>query len=529
MEKYSTFKVLSLLVKQLDISVTNQEISDELQKHPNPNSLLAISDLLNNWQVPNAAFELSFDELVDSEIAAPFIVHIKGNDFILIKKFTKQSVIASGIKYQNRSFTVEEFKLMYDGWLLVAEKDDKSGDFDYVRKRKREFIEKLRKPVAVTGILTVLVASLLLYSSYLTTFSLQIGLLTLFKTLGIICAIFLLIQSIDANNPLIVRICGSGLDENCNAILSSDASKVVDGLSWSEMGFFYFGGTWVVLVFNSGHPALVQMLAILNILSLPYTFYSIHYQWRIARQWCVFCCITQAFLWAEFLVFIPAILNKTLLFPNLQEWCSFSIGMLTPVLIWIIVKPYLLQSKEVLPLRDQLREFKFNPQFFQKMLDEQWQYSLPAERNSLVLGNPEAKNVITVVSNPFCQPCAKAHKILEQWIEKRDDIKLQVIFSTENNEKDPRTKVVEHLFNIQATQSGISLKKAMKEWYEHKYKDYEFWAKKFPIKTKANVSDILDINNEWCQMAEVLITPSIFINGRRIPAHYEPEDIKYFI
>jgi len=51
---------LTWFIKQIGIPVTRQSIVDELQKHPHHSSLLAISDLLNNWHVPDAAYELAF-------------------------------------------------------------------------------------------------------------------------------------------------------------------------------------------------------------------------------------------------------------------------------------------------------------------------------------------------------------------------------------------------------------------------------------------------------------------------------------
>src|SRR5471030_1680876 len=128
----------------------------------------------------------------------------------------------------------------------------------------------------------------------------------------------LLMQSIDANNPFIQKLCGED-NKNCNAILSSKAAKINEFLSWSEVGFFYFAGTWLALLFNSAHIAMLQALAVLNIVALPYTFYSIHYQWRVAKQWCVFCCAVQALLWLEFFAFLPY-LSQSLYNQDYKEW-----------------------------------------------------------------------------------------------------------------------------------------------------------------------------------------------------------------
>jgi hypothetical protein len=65
MENDNTTRVLTRFMVELGIPVTRQSISDELQKHPDYGSLLAYSDVLNNWHVPNAAYQLWFDQLAE--------------------------------------------------------------------------------------------------------------------------------------------------------------------------------------------------------------------------------------------------------------------------------------------------------------------------------------------------------------------------------------------------------------------------------------------------------------------------------
>ncbi len=519
--------VLNILVKNLNIPVTRQSISDELQKHPDHSSLLAISDLLNNWHVPNAAYELSYDELVSAEVPTPFIAYFSRKEFAVIHQLDDRGATVSNERWNHHNLTTDDFKRLYSGSVLVAEKEDTSGETDYAKKQTKQTLEDARIPFVVISSLIILFTFLLLQSGYLASFNWQIGLLTLFKTAGLTTAVLLLVQSIDTNNPLIQKLCGGDNNKNCNAILSSKAAKITDSLSWSEVGLFYFAGTWLVLLFNSGHTPIIQMLAILNVLSLPYTVYSIYHQWRVAKQWCVLCCTVQGLLWLEFFAFLPA-LTQPIQLPAMREWASIIMGMAIPVIAWVFIKPYLLLSKQITPLKNQLRTFKYNSELFQKLLNEGVKYSLPAEEHSLVVGNREAENIITMVSNPFCQPCAKAHKGLE-WLNERSDVKLQVIFSTANDENDPKTQVATHLLSLQQNRDDKSLKKALDDWYDQKQKNYDAWAKEHPLAEKTNSSEALQVNQAWCKMTEIKGTPTLFINGRKLPQNYQPEDLKYFI
>jgi uncharacterized membrane protein len=237
-------------------------------------------------------------------------------------------------------------------------------------------INDMRIPVVIGGGAVLLIGWLLFSSPYLATLNWQIALLTLFKTAGLITSVLLLIQSIDTNNPLIQKLCGGNNKQNCNAILSSKAAKITDELNWSEVGFFYFAGSWLVLLFNSNNPPVIAMLALLNVLSLPYTFYSIYHQWKVAKQWCRLCCAVQALLWLEFFAFLPTVLDGLHL-PALGGWANLITGMAIPVLSWVLIKPYLLLSKQMKPLKSQLRQYKYNKEMFNRMLNEEVQYALP--------------------------------------------------------------------------------------------------------------------------------------------------------
>jgi uncharacterized membrane protein len=530
MERDNITHVINLLINELQVPVTNQSIEEEIAKHPAYRSMLAISDLLNSWRIPNAAYQLSFDELVSAEVPAPFIAHFsKGGGFVLIDHLDDKHAIVSNERWNKHSLTIDEFKDKYAGSILIAEKDETSGEDNYAKKQRKERLEAIRVPFVVSGAIAIVIAILLLNQSNTASFAWHTILLLFFKTAGLVTSILLLIQSIDTNNPLIQKLCGGDSNKDCNAILSSKAAKLTEELSWSEIGFFYFAGTWLTLLFNSNNIGLMQMLAILNIVALPYTFYSIYYQWRVAKQWCRFCCAIQALLWLEFFALLPSLQNG-IQAPGLKELGALFICMTIPVLAWVFVKPYLQLSKQIQPLKQQLRTFKYNTDLFQKMLNDEVKYALPAEGDSLIIGNREAEHIITMVSNPYCQPCSKAHKKLEEWLSSRDDIKLQVVFSVHStDESDKKTQVASHLMSLQAGRDDISLKHALDDWYEQKQKDYDAWANIHPVKSKTNNTRALEMQKNWCKTTEVNSTPTIFINGRKLPKPYQTEDIKYFI
>lgn len=517
-------QVLSLLLTELFIPVTRGSIYEELHKHPDFPSILSMSDVLNGWNVPNASYQLSVEEL--GQMPIPFIAHFD-NGFVVVNHFGEKEVVVSNEKWKNRQLDIEEFKSLYKGAVLAAKKDEISGETDYALKQKRENINKLRLPFVISTVLILFFIFLILNPSYTSAFNWSILFLTIFKTAGLVTSILLLIQSIDNNNPLIKKLCGGNNKHNCKEILSSKAANVNGLLSWAEVGFFYFSGSWLILLFNSGSTSLIQMLAFLNLVSLPYTFYSIYYQWRVAKVWCLFCCTVQGLLWLEFIVFLPYLTN-IIQSPNLTEWVNLLMGLVIPILIWIFIKPYMLQAQQVQPLKQQLRKFKYNTEIFNNMLNKEVQYRLLTEDNSIMVGNQDAEDIITVVSNPYCESCAKAHQDLEEWLGKRDDIQLQVIFAIDMNERNSSTKVAKHFMALNLEQDRGLLRRALDDWYGQKH-NFERWLNKYPLKEDIINLEVLEKQSEWCKMAEITATPTVFINGRKFPLTYDIEDIRYFI
>ena len=514
--------VLFKFVKHLNARVTFNTIQEELLKHPNYPSLLAVSDVLNSWKIPNAAYNIPFESL--NEVEDSYMAVFQ-NEIVVVLETKKNGFIISTSKKSNFFISQEDFKTRYNGSVLLAEIEANSGETEYKIHRRKEILNQWRYPFLITGCVLILVY-MLTKSLLFTEINYFVIALFLCKAMGVVVTALLLLKSIDADNPFVQKLC-AGKNNDCNAILSSNAANVTEGLSWSEVGFFYFAGTWLVLLFNGTHAGILHTLAILNILCLPYSFYSIYYQWRIAKQWCIFCLSVQALLWLEFAGFWPYLTNYNAPIFALQ-WLGIVTAMLVPLLLWSVLKPLLLTNNQILPLKIQLQRFKYNDTFFHHALHENKAYPLLDDSQSIVLGNREAENIVTIVSNPYCGPCAKAHKQLDTWLKQNDKIKLQIVFSGTEEGASSSITVAKHFMGLYSSGNINETEKAINSWYSQKNKDYGSWAKKHPLDNSVN-DNIMKAQKKWCDITEITATPTIFINGRQLPKQYQPTDIKYFI
>lgn len=514
--------VLIELVKLIDPSVTAEQITDELNIHPDYPNLLALNDVLTNFGIESGAYRITKDEL--PEVPVPFIAHTNksGSEFLLITAISAKQVTATDQSRKNYTLSFDDFANSFTGVVLAVEMPETAS----VKKSSSFNTTGLRYTLALVLLAFALLASIITFAPIFSGW--QTILAALFKTGGVTVSVLLLIQSIDRNNPLVQTLCGGGGKTNCNAILASKAANVFDGLSWSEVGFFYFTGTWLALLFAGTSTAMLQALAILNIVSLPYTVYSIYYQARVAKQWCVLCCTVQALLWLEFIPMV-GFLNAPFQLLNLTELAGLLICLALPVGLWLLLKPLLLKSQQLNTLKGQLRDFKYNTDLFNTALKEQPKYAVPAEDWSIVLGNVEAGNIITMVSNPYCPPCAKTHHALDEWLNRNPDIQVRLVFTANNTDADFKTPVTRHLMALNELTDKSKVKQALNDWYDQKHKDYDAWAKAHPVTLDETKYYKLDRQQEWCNLAEVRATPTLLVNGHRLPDVYRIQDIKYLL
>jgi len=73
------------------------------------------------------------------------------------------------------------------------------------------------------------------------------------------------------------------------------------------------------------------------------------------------------------------------------------------------------------------------------------------------------------------------------------------------------------------------VKQALNDWYEQKQKDYKAWAKVYPVTLNEANYHKLDKQKAWCKMAEVTATPTLLLNGYRLPELYQLPDLKYML
>ena len=530
-------KATTAFLKLLKVKVNNATVNETLQNHPDWPSMLCIADSLNKWNITNAAGKMAPAEI--DLLPTPFIAHVSNMEFPLaIVTQVKDNEVELYTKNYNKPLTKnkEDFLKTWAGVYLIAETTEHSGEKRYIVNNQKALINAL-VPASLFVLLTF-ISFLFIYRTIndtLNTLVIHSGAIYLQYFLllsGVVVTSLLLWYEVDKSNPLLQKVCTGIAKGNCNAILTGKQSKVFEGLSWSEVGLFYFTGALLMLLFaNVSLATTFVYIACLNLLALPYTVFSFYYQWRVAKQWCVLCLAVQAllllgginvlannFITAPYELSIPLLSRSILLY-------------LLPVLLWYAVKPYLLRLQEAKNTKREYLRIKFNAEIFETLLRKQKAITLPVNGLGIDIGNPAATNSIIKVCNPYCGPCTIAHPKIDKLLEENANLNVKIIFTTPNLPEQDAYKPVSHLLAIEekANNEGL-MKTALDDWYLSDKKEYELFAAKHPVNSELTKQGYkIEAMDKWCKAMDIQATPTIFINGYKLPDAYSIEDLQYFL
>ncbi|MDO9156652.1 MAG: vitamin K epoxide reductase family protein [Sediminibacterium sp.] len=517
--------IVAALLRGLKVNVSMDTINDILQSHPDYPSFLSISDSLNNWKVENLVIQTSAEKL--SEIPTPFITSFKQGVFVAVLEVVENEILIVNQQGKKETIAKNVFLSQWTENILVAEANEFSGEINYQQKINATNIKTVVYSLIPLGILTSL------FIPYLNgSITLLPTLYLLVKLIGLTASVLLLWYDIDKGNPLLKQICSGIQKANCGAVLNTKAATLGGMVTWSEVGFVYFAGS---LLFSAlaGINKVLPVLSIISLLALPYIIFSIYYQWKVAKQWCVLCLMVQAVLLAEGILVIA---NNSLSFSETtgafaNNFIFALYALLIPSISWFLVKPLLKRLQVAKYEKRSYSMLKFNDDVFWSLLKNQPSIvNHSTSELGITIGNPKAKHTIIKVCNPYCGPCAKSHIYLEEIIKNNSEINLQIIFNSSNDELDMTSIPVKHFLAIAAKNDKDLIKNVLDDWYLAEDKNYDFLSKKYPVFSDF-VDEIVKINEmkRWCDNVNIHYTPTIFIDGYQLPKGYQIKDINYFL
>jgi uncharacterized membrane protein len=519
------------LISILKVRATRTTVKNKLIIHPDYPSLLSISDTLTDIYVKNTSGLVPAAHL--DQLPLPFIVQVRVDEkeyFTVVTAISNNSVTC--MKVDSDSFQTlkrNDFTALWTGIVMLAETTSLSGEQGYDKERITEKINA----TAATALIILLTGAWIF-----TGVSAAVGygraawgpfLFTTLQTMGLITSLFLLVHEVDAHNPLLDKMCKPGKLLNCAAVLGSEGAKPGGILSWSEIGFAYFAGGWLICIWSGMDESLMGLLAWLNVAVLPYVFFSIYYQWRVVRQWCRLCLAVQAILVLECIVSVSGNLYNGQAFHQAAT-LRWLFAALLPLTGWLLLKGVLLLPKKYTYAQYMLNRFRYDVDVFTASLQKQRTLANDPRGLGITLGAPGAMHRIIKICNPYCGPCAQAHSELEGILENFDNVEVQVIFTATGEEEDKRLAPVKHFLAIAEKGDEALLKQALHDWYSSSKKDYPVFATRYPMngELQRQLSKVEQMH-AWVSANGIQGTPAFFYNGHRLPDTFAIADLNHIL
>lgn len=504
-------------LRKLGAVVSPRLLREKLQTHPDYPSLLSVTDVLDELHIDNVALQMDTGRLHEAPL--PLLVHNSSHaEFVIIENIEKQ--------VKNNSV----FEKNWKGAVLLAEKP-LGWQHPVNEKALKEEEQKQQALQATAGFVIVLA-----FLSLSREFSFTPAALLLTALTGLAVAILIVQRELGIATPIGEKLCGAGGGNSCDAVMHSGGSRLGKWLNWADAGIIYFTVYSLLLNIVLYTGGTLSLLVLLSAAALPFTLFSLYYQWRVVKKWCRLCLLTVAVLWVQAALALAQVGMAT---GDLWRAVGLYELLLAAFIFTIIsaawlllVKPLLQNNKQLLAEKFALLRFKNNPAVFESLLTQQRRVDTTPFEHDLQLGDQSAYFQIIMVSHPQCGPCGKAHKQLYQLAEE-DKIGLTIRFTISEgeieNDKSENDKLASSYFiKLLFKKDKYYKRKVLHDWYSNM--NFEAFINKYPLdnlnkQSSAEITELLFLNARWTIQAAIKFTPTIFINGFQVPNNYTTLDV----
>ena len=508
----------------LNIKWTHHFLQKTIDESSYKRSFFGISSILTKYGIDNTCVRYN-DKADLSELDCPFIV-IYGQRFAIVEAIQDGYVSLYIVNDGKQKIEKDEFIRNWNGVALKIKATPDSGEPNYPENHKKEQADSFKKIVLSICSLSFIVLSLIASSSTIRAywwFAVAIN------VMGLAVSFLLFQKELHIKNHFSDKLCGVVSEgHGCDNVINSAKSSLFGLVKLSEVGCSFFLVNLVTLLFFS---EAISYVAIISVLVLPFTFWSVWFQKYRAKQWCALCLMTLVLMWAQALTYtISGVLTEA--FRNLLVIVSSDyIDGINLVLGYIIV---CLILNSLMAFFKRYRLYKiYYTEYFNLKLDEKvvkafenvaQKFDTSTETAStMIFGNPDARTKITILSNPYCGPCAKVHESLKHT--PSDDVSVQYILSyfTEGN-----SVINKYLIAAYQQLGPEQAWQIMTKWYNGGKKRGVSFFDEFGLDIERDeVQAEFAKHYKWRQDDRLYGTPTVIVNGLEVSYPYSVDDYMY--
>jgi uncharacterized membrane protein len=511
-----TLSILQSWTVDAGYDVSYSDLQKYFLSHPDVGTISSITDTFHDLKIPCQAITIEAHNL--KSLKEPFIAYIQNSiqDYFVLVTPKKDNFFEINTGGQKPFvFNFSDLEKAFLGVIIVIDKNE-----------KKQIHLKIQNKTVWSTIILLLINSVLLF--WFKPVDISFSLFLWLSLFGLGFSILLFQYNLSDKNPLLNRFCTINESSSCKAVINSDFSKIFRSYTFTDIGLLYFSFQILYSLVNMFFAP--NLLYSISILSLFFPLYSIYVQAFLIKKFCPLCLGVVGVIILQGLIGFLEINFLKLSFSVYSLISAF--GIITFCFCFLLnfklmqKKEQELYSKEV-----ELLAFKRNYYLFLPFYKEASYVEPPSvnKKFQIKVGETNAPIQITLVTNPLCKSCQKAHKdLLKIYQNFNQDVSINYLFYVPaHNIEDPRTIIASWLIK----EYSINQEKGIKiidEWYNTNDINI-FNTKEKAFNIIPETVDILKVHNNWCNVNEFTITPTILINNKLFPTVYQIEDLRFLV
>lgn len=509
--------ILEQFLDQIEVCYTQRYTNTLFNEHPYRYNMYGLKRMLDVYGVKTMGVNIPSKSLM--ELNYPNILHTR-NDF------------AIGIDCDNKTITYlqhgkitqvahDTFSRIWDGnALVVTETTDDAAEPNYGKNKREELLERCKSYSIPFLLILAAICGVVSNASFLNLYTIASLIL---NVVGLCLCIFLMQKQVMGISLYGDKVCSLFHHADCNSVLDGPKSKIF-GISWSEVGLGYFIANILLIAL---YPVSLSFVSVINWAAMCFGIWSIYYQWRVAKSWCVLCVAVQI------VIGVMGVLSFISYSSGSIGYCLINclLSSLVYTICIMAVHRYTIFSNvenERTQISQKYRAIKANSDVARMLITKGEYHETTLEDSNIVFGNPQSKMRITILSNPHCNPCAMMHTRVDELLEAYgDNVCIQYILSSFNEELEDCNR---YLISCYDKKDKSKSRKVFTEWYEfHKHHYKEIIQRHGEDLYSDVVNDEMERHARWRKRTGIKATPTILVNGFILPKEYQIEDLPMII
>lgn len=520
--KANTLKELSAITQQwltaTGIKTNAAYTKEAITTHPDYPAMTAITDFLESGGMEYDAVQA--DASYMHEFNYPLLAHIKepGNEYLYLV---------------NDASVWDAEKSITEKWSGIALYGVKGATWHNEENVAAEKLAQKNKYVAAAFViagLALFIGSVFIQlreDIFLKDVNSAI-IFGFFSLAGLAISIAALGTELGYQSELVKQVCGTIGNGGCEKVLSSKFAKGFAGITPADAAVLYFAAQFILYLIGCFYTPLLSGIITIAFAGIAAAAWSIYTQAIKLKEWCALCLCIAAVLLGQ--IIIASYIYYSNEFETLIPLTAFAATILLLTIIYLPIKQLIKTNGKNKQELASFKKWKTDASLFMTQWEKEPTCDNTIWENDLLLGNADAPIRITVACNPYCGPCAKAHKELDELVEKsRGKVSVQVrLLCNAKNENDSRTiATIAILQQAQIMKTNNELQTMLSDWFE--WMDYEKWNAKWKTDNNIEVKKVLTMHEEWNGETGITHTPTFFMNGRKLPGRYDIKDIEKMV